>query len=137
MAEIGGNPIYARRRPFLRPPGFSAGELSLVSSSRRWRPVSETNTSSRLTCRVVRRTRGRCLPIELVEQGGDRAMRLGDRQRVSIILDPRGEHRVEPTERLRLLITAGAADFQSELDDVVASQPGDQFGGRSLSDDLA
>ena len=36
--------------------------------------------------------------VELVEQGGDRAMRLGDGQRVAVILGPDREDRVEPPE---------------------------------------
>ncbi len=39
------------------------------------------------------------LAIELVEQGGDRAMRLGDGQRVAVALGPGGEDRVEAEER--------------------------------------
>ena len=117
---------------------FSAGGPSLVSSSRRWRPVSETNTSSRLTCRVVRRIKRPLAPVELVEQGGDRAVRLR-RPSANIRRSrpaPQAPSRGPGTNRLRSS-AARARSLERELDDMIAAQPGDQLGRRSLGDDLA
>ena len=74
--------------------------------------------------------------VELVEQGGDRAMRLGDGQDVAVVFDPRGQDRVEPEQRVQFERPRRGALFEGELDDVVAAQPGDQLGGRAQGDDL-
>ena len=77
--------------------GASSGSLS-----RRWRPVSATKTSSRLTCRVVRRARGSLPGFQVVEQRGDGAVGLADGQAEPVRLGPGREDRGEPGERRRL-----------------------------------
>ena len=67
------------------------------------------------------------LAFELVEQGRDGAMRLGDRQGIPIIFVPGRQHRFEPQERLDR--EGRSAAFQGELDDMIAPQPGDQLAG--------
>ena len=63
--------------------------------------------------------------VELVEQGGDGPMRLGDGQRVSVALGPGRQNRVETGESRGLQRRPVAVE--RELDDVVAAQPGDQL----------
>ena len=58
--------------------------------------MSETKTSSRLTCRVVKRASGRSWRSSSSSKAGDRAMRLGDGQGIAVILDPGRQHRLEP-----------------------------------------
>jgi hypothetical protein len=56
--------------------------------------------------------------IDRVEQGGDRAVRLGDSQRVSVGLVAGGEDGIEALEGIGR--KGGIIAFESELDDVVA-----------------
>ena len=130
VAQDGGRARFLR----LLPPRLKA-RVSSTSSSRRCRPVSDTKTSSRLTCRVVRRASGRLQAVELVEQGGDGPVRLGDGQRVSVALGPGRQDRVQPGESCGLERRPVAVE--RELDDVVAAEPGDQLARRAQRDDLA
>ena len=74
---------------FLRflPPMLN-GAAFLGRSSRRWRPVRATKTSSRLTWRVVKPGQRPVQALEFVEQGGDGPVRLGHRQGISVGFGP-------------------------------------------------
>ena len=84
---------------FLRPLGAAP---VVGSSSRRWRPVSETKTSSRLTCRVVRRASGRPVGSSSSSKAGIARCGSATVSDVAVVLGPGGEDRVEPEERIGL-----------------------------------
>ena len=75
------------------------------------------------------------LALEVVEQGGDGPVRLGDRQRVAFAVGPGDEHGIQAGERLG--IQRRSVALEGELDDVLAPEPGDQLAGRALGDDVA
>ena len=133
--SVVGRSTPSSRSGLFGPGGAGAG-LRSSSSSRRWRPVSETKTSSRLTCRVVRRASGRSRRRARRARRGSRdaARRRSESSRRSRP-GPRGP------SRARGMIPRPSVGrrprFERELDDVVATQPGDQLGGRALGDDLA
>ena len=106
-------------------------------SSRRCRPVSVTNTSSRLACRVVSRAS--------VEPAGPAAGRAGPAARRAA----RDRQADRPPPPRGAACTAGrpaqcvrragrpAPSREGELDDVLAAEPGDQLGRRAQGDHLA
>ena len=133
-----GDSIHAfeprRRRQRLEPLRARAG--SSVSSSRRWRPVSDTKTSSRLTCRVVSRTSGRSGRLELVEQGRDRPVRLGRRSGRS---RPPRRGRRGPVARPLKLDGLGGGSSPASANSTMCSPPSRAISsrGRAQRDDLA
>ena len=107
---------------------FAGREAILrVSSSRRWRPVERDEHI--LQADVPRREPGQrpILPLEPVEQGRDGAVRLGNRQGISVVLARAAS--TESSPRNDSASRTGAIALQGELDDVVASEPRDQLAG--------
>ncbi len=83
--------------------GFTCFIIAQVPAGQRDEYVFQTDVPR---CEADQRA---VLAVEFVEQGGDREVRLGDCQRVTIMLDPSGEYRVETSERICFLDFRGAA----------------------------
>ncbi len=98
-------------------------------SSRRWRPVSDTNTSSSVAWCVARRRRSTPLATELGEQRRERAVHRGDGQ----------PHRPSSSTTPRTPASAAQARSRStgprrrELDDVLGAERGDQLARACLA----
>ena len=124
-----------RALPRRRLPPRPNPRVSSTVSSRRWRPVRATKTSSRLTCRVVSRASGRFRRSSSSSSAG--MARWGS---PTVSEYPSVSLRAERTEsRPAKACGSGGSPLrlEAELDDVVAPEPGDQLAGRAQRDHLA
>ncbi len=114
--------------PFPAALASSASCLAPISvSSRKWRPVSETKTSSRLTCRVVRASQGvdlvvRARPGWPESRGGVRRRSTGIHRFRHVRTAPSPALGTNPPVRAGRCVVG-----QCELDNVFASEAGDQL----------
>ena len=93
IAQDGGRARFLR----LLPPRLKARLLDAIvakmPASQRDENIFQADVAS---CQTSQRP---LQVLELVQQGGDRPMRLGDGQRVSLVIGPSGQYRVQTRER--------------------------------------
>ncbi len=136
----------SRRPSFARRPACRASAVALASAAGRPRrdavfaqvaaghgdeDVFEADLPGRQPSqRMARR-------VQVVEQRGDRLVRLGDGQGEAVAFGSRGEDAGQVGEVGRFEPGRRRAAAHGELDDVLGAGPGDQVGGRAHRDHLA